>query len=151
MDQHPIQTETAILRTVLLYAVKLKTDYLLSFQEKEAEDVYCFGHVLYEMAFGDAPRSSTLQDVPPNCPSQLSKCALPFKTLLFSVYMQTLNGTYCNLQQYKILLLQYDGGLGNDWSVDLWVNQCMLKHGPEKTLNLGIQNCSSLDPPINFQ
>ncbi|XP_020616802.1 PX domain-containing protein kinase-like protein [Orbicella faveolata] len=45
-------------------------------QEKEAEDVYCFAHVLYEMAFGDALRSSTLHDVPPNCPSQLSKCAL---------------------------------------------------------------------------
>ena len=53
----------------------LNADYLLSFKEKEAEDVYCFAHVLYEMAFGDALRSSILQDVPPNCPSQLGKSA----------------------------------------------------------------------------
>lgn len=45
-------------------------------QEKEAEDVYCFAHLLYEMAFGEALRSSTPQDVPPNCPSQLRSVLL---------------------------------------------------------------------------
>ncbi|KAJ7336032.1 hypothetical protein OS493_013406 [Desmophyllum pertusum] len=45
-------------------------------QEKEAEDVYCFAHLLYEMAFGEALRSSTLHDIPPNCPSQLGSVLL---------------------------------------------------------------------------
>ena len=76
MDKHPIQTETALSTPKHFgFVLLLKTDYLLSFQEKEAEDVYCFAHVLYEMAFGDALRTSILQDVPTNCPSQLSKRA----------------------------------------------------------------------------
>ncbi|XP_078342522.1 PX domain-containing protein kinase-like protein isoform X2 [Oculina patagonica] len=54
-------------------------------QEKEAEDVYCFAHVLYEMAFGEPLRSSTLHDVPPNCPLQLR-----------SVLLSILNDEACN-------------------------------------------------------
>ena len=46
---------------------------LFAFQEKEAEDVYCFGHVLYEMFSGEPLRTSTLHDLPAHCPSQLSK------------------------------------------------------------------------------
>lgn len=54
-------------------------------QEKESEDVYCFAHLLYEMAFGEALRSRTLQDVPPNCPLQLR-----------SVLLSILNDEACN-------------------------------------------------------
>ena len=36
--------------------------------------MYSFAHLLYEMLCGEPLRSSFLQDVPQNCPSQLSKC-----------------------------------------------------------------------------
>ncbi|EDO48255.1 predicted protein [Nematostella vectensis] len=34
-------------------------------QDKESEDVYCFAHVLYEMAFGEPLRTSVIHEVPP--------------------------------------------------------------------------------------
>ncbi|XP_020912365.1 PX domain-containing protein kinase-like protein [Exaiptasia diaphana] len=39
--------------------------------DKESEDVYCFAHVLYEMAFSEPLRTSTLSQLPPTCPSEL--------------------------------------------------------------------------------
>lgn len=47
----------------------------------EAVDVYCFGHVLYEMAFGNPLHESVCDNLPTNCPSILSE----FILLLFSV------------------------------------------------------------------
>ncbi|XP_054278649.1 PX domain-containing protein kinase-like protein [Macrosteles quadrilineatus] len=49
----------------------------------EAVDVYCFGHVLYEMTFGHPLHESVCDNLPPNCPpiirpvleSILSSCA----------------------------------------------------------------------------
>lgn len=49
----------------------------------EAVDVYCFGHVLYEMTFGSPLHESVCDNLPPNCPpilrpvleSILSSCA----------------------------------------------------------------------------
>ncbi|XP_046662026.1 PX domain-containing protein kinase-like protein [Homalodisca vitripennis] len=34
----------------------------------EAVDVYCFGHVLYEMTFGNPLHESVCDNLPPNCP-----------------------------------------------------------------------------------
>ncbi|KAK3739521.1 hypothetical protein QZH41_016193 [Actinostola sp. cb2023] len=39
--------------------------------DKESEDVYCFAHVLYEMAFSEPLRTSTLSQLPPTCSSDL--------------------------------------------------------------------------------
>ena len=52
---------------------------LFAFQEKEAEDVYCFAHVLYEMFSGEPLRTSTLKDLPAHCPSQLSKYCILYR------------------------------------------------------------------------
>ncbi|CAH3018679.1 unnamed protein product [Porites evermanni] len=49
---------------------------LKKIQEKEAEDVYCFAHVLYEMFSGEPLRTSTLKDLPAHCPSQLRSILL---------------------------------------------------------------------------
>lgn len=40
-------------------------------QELEQQDVYCFGHVLYEMTFGKELRAPTTDEIPPNCPPLL--------------------------------------------------------------------------------
>jgi PX domain-containing protein kinase-like protein len=39
----------------------------------EQQDVYCFGHVLYEMTFGKELRAPTTDEIPPNCPPLLGK------------------------------------------------------------------------------
>lgn len=44
---------------------------LKKIQNIEQQDVYCFGHVLYEMTFGQELRSPTVDEIPPNCPPQL--------------------------------------------------------------------------------
>lgn len=49
------------------------------------------------MAFGDALRSSTLHDVPPNCPSQLSKCALTLQKIQSGDGFPLVIGTECDL------------------------------------------------------
>lgn len=41
---------------------------LKKIQSIEQQDVYCFGHVLYEMTFGQELRSPTVDEIPPNCP-----------------------------------------------------------------------------------
>ncbi|KAK2548673.1 PX domain-containing protein kinase-like protein [Acropora cervicornis] len=45
-------------------------------QEIEAQDVYSFARLLYEMLCGEPLRSSTLQEVPPNCSSELKSILL---------------------------------------------------------------------------
>ncbi|XP_052278668.1 PX domain-containing protein kinase-like protein isoform X2 [Dreissena polymorpha] len=40
-------------------------------QTTEQMDVYCFGHVLYEMTFGSELMADSCNDFPPQCPAQL--------------------------------------------------------------------------------
>ena len=40
-------------------------------QNLESIDVYCFGHVLYEMSFGNQLTSATCDQFPPECPAQI--------------------------------------------------------------------------------
>jgi hypothetical protein len=42
-------------------------------QSLEDIDVYCFGHVLYEMAFGHPLHHSVCDTIPSSCPPLLSK------------------------------------------------------------------------------
>ncbi|CAB4036247.1 PX domain-containing kinase [Paramuricea clavata] len=44
---------------------------LKKIQNLEQQDVYCFGHVLYEMTFGKELRAPTTDEIPPNCPPLL--------------------------------------------------------------------------------
>lgn len=39
----------------------------------EAVDVYCFGHVIYEMTFGSPLHESVCDNLPPNCPPNISE------------------------------------------------------------------------------
>jgi hypothetical protein len=36
-------------------------------------DVYCFGHILYEITFGQSLLSPTADEYPPHCPDIISK------------------------------------------------------------------------------
>lgn len=51
----------------------------------QAIDVYCFGHTLYEMAFG-APLHESIADSIPDCPTLLSKLSLCYFLLNIFLY-----------------------------------------------------------------
>lgn len=42
-------------------------------QTTELIDVYCFGHLLYEMTFGKELEEDSCDNFPPECPAQLRK------------------------------------------------------------------------------
>ena len=45
----------------------------ICFQTVEAIDVYCFGHILYEMAFGKQLNSATCEYFSSECPAEVSE------------------------------------------------------------------------------
>ena len=47
--------------------------YLIILQTTEMIDVYCFGHLLYEMTFGHELEQESCDIFPPECSPQLRK------------------------------------------------------------------------------
>ena len=106
---------------------------LLSFQNVESIDVYCFGQLLYEMTFGVQLNAATCDNYRADCSAELSKYSLckyidpkppnfppDFRHPL---YRKTLSILHISLQTYAAVIF---GWMDQERSASIGVFQCFM-------------------------